>query len=115
MNCKKEFIEHVEYRPVKCAEIVKDGRYSGLQNATDSMTYSYYRLSINYTFKEYEMFLELLDFEYDDGFGGQEIYGHIWYEDGTWSERRDYDGSEWWEYMSVPDIPEELKGALKNE
>jgi len=29
--------------------------------------------------------------------------------DGTWTERREYDGSEWWKYMKTPEIPEKLK------
>ncbi len=49
--------------------------------------------------------LPMLDFAYDSGFGGQELYGTIWYEDGTWSERGEYDGSEWWEHRKCPEIP----------
>lgn len=42
---------------------------------------------------------------YDDGFGGEEvnqdliIVGKDW-----WLERHEYDGSEWWEYKTLPDI-----------
>jgi len=43
-----------------------------------------------------------LDFEYDNGYGGQEIYGYIWYSDGTWSERKEYDGSEEWAHKKCP-------------
>lgn len=50
-----------------------------------------------------------LDFEYHNGYGGQNFFGVIWYEDGTWSSRGEYDGSEWWEYNAVPDVQEELK------
>jgi hypothetical protein len=41
--------------------------------------------------------------EYDSGFGGQEInetlmvIGSDW-----WLERHEYDGSEWWEFKSLP-------------
>lgn len=46
----------------------------------------------------------MMDFEYDDGFGGQEV-------DETlkvvgkdfWLERHEYDGSEWWEYKCMPE------------
>jgi hypothetical protein len=48
--------------------------------------------------------LPQLDFEYDSGYGGQELFGYIWYEDGTWSSRGEYDGSEWWEHVSRPDF-----------
>ena len=53
-------------------------------------------------------FLDQIDFEYDNGFGCQELFGTIWYEDGTWSSRGEYDGSEWWEYNSCPKIPKEF-------
>ena len=46
--------------------------------------------------------IECLDFEYDSGYGGQELFGYIWYKDGTWSERGEYDGSEWWEHKERP-------------
>jgi hypothetical protein len=43
-----------------------------------------------------------LDFEYDDGYGSQFLFGYIWYTDGTWSEREEYDGSEWWAHKERP-------------
>lgn len=46
-----------------------------------------------------------LDFIYDSGYGSQELDGIIWYTDGSWSERREYDGSEWWEHRERPEIP----------
>lgn len=48
--------------------------------------------------------LPMLDFEYDAGYGGQLLYGYIWYKDGTWSERGEYDGSEWWEHKVRPPL-----------
>ena len=48
-------------------------------------------------------FAQLADFEYDFGYGGNEvarslkIVGDDW-----WLERGEYDGSEWWEYMTKP-------------
>ncbi len=44
-------------------------------------------------------------FRYNNGFGAPEvdlnlkIVGNDW-----WLERAEYDGSEWWEYKSIPDI-----------
>ena len=49
--------------------------------------------------------LAKLDFNYDDGYGAQKLYGVIWFEDGTWSDRAEYDGSEWWEHRSMPELP----------
>mgnify|MGYP000630626643 CR=1 FL=1 len=68
----------------------------------------------NINIKDYEKYFQQetevidLDFEYDSGYGGQNLFGTIWYEDGTWSERGEYDGSEWWEHRERPQIPEEL-------
>jgi hypothetical protein len=45
-----------------------------------------------------------LNIEYDGGFGRQELFGYIWYTDGSWSERGEYDGSEWWEHKERPSI-----------
>jgi hypothetical protein len=46
-----------------------------------------------------------LDFEYDNGYGGQELYGTVWLVDETWLSRGEYDGSEWWEHNVLPVIP----------
>ena len=59
----------------------------------------------NYTEQEYNEFLKQLDFLYDDGYGTQYLFGTIWYDDDSWSERHEYDGSECWEYKSPSPIP----------
>jgi hypothetical protein len=43
-----------------------------------------------------------LDFEYDDGYGEQVLFGYVVFKDGTWLSRSEYDGSEWWEYNTTP-------------
>ena len=53
-----------------------------------------------------EEVLPQLNFNYDAGYGSQKLFGFIWYADGTWSERYEYDGSEWWDYNSCPEIPD---------
>lgn len=45
-----------------------------------------------------------LNFTYDDGYGSQEIFGFIVFKDGTWLERDEYDGSEWWDFKSKPTL-----------
>ena len=93
-NAKEEFIKHVGERTVICAAISIDKKCS---------------LKLNHTEADYSHFLEQLDFLYNNGFGGQELFGTIWYEDGTWSDRVEYDGAEWWEHRQGPEIPEDLK------
>lgn len=63
-----------------------------------------YTLYPDYTPEEFEDFKDFMNFEYDNGFGGQELYGTIWLKDGTWCTRGEYDGSEWWEHHERPDI-----------
>ena len=90
MNAKQELINHVDDREVKHVHITMGDR--SLEDPE----------IIAGTLAEV---LPLLDFEYDDGWGGQQLFGHVWYTDGTWSERGEYDGAEWWEHKSCPDIP----------
>jgi hypothetical protein len=52
-----------------------------------------------------------LDFDYDDGYGGQEIFGCVVFKDNTWLSRGEYDGSEWWEYNKCPTY-EEMKNII---
>lgn len=102
MNAKKEFIEHIENKKVKCALIIYGDDFYPEQQKR-------YLLKAGHSIHEFDNFVNSLDFIYDDGYGGQELFGTIWYEDGTWSTRGEYDGSEWWEYNKLPEIPEELK------
>ena len=45
--------------------------------------------------------------EYDNGYGAQEIPFDlvIMLKNGTWFERAEYDGSEWWTYIVRPSEP----------
>ena len=54
-------------------------------------------LPVNHTQEDYDNFIKKLDVEYDDGYGTQELFGTIWLTDGTWMDRGEYDGSEWWQ------------------
>lgn len=51
----------------------------------------------------WEDFSSLADFDYDDGFGGNEIEDSlVIVGDNWWMERGEYDGSEWWEFKTLP-------------
>lgn len=43
--------------------------------------------------------------DYDSGFGAQELSGMIAMNDGSWYERGEYDGSEWWVRKRFPKEP----------
>lgn len=61
-------------------------------------------LKQNYNAIEYREFIARLEFTYDSGFGGQELFGTIWFKDGSWATRGEYDGSEWWQHQTRPEI-----------
>lgn len=53
-------------------------------------------------------FCSKADFEYDAGYGLPEIPTDlIVVGKDFWLERHDYDGSEWWEFKTIPEEPEE--------
>ena len=104
MNCKEEFLSEISGHELLCADITRYYNYNNKKTAV---------LPVGFTNIDYERFLDELDFEYDNGCGSQEVFGVIWYKDGTWSERGEYAmffyyGHEWWEYKSCPEIPEKL-------
>jgi hypothetical protein len=108
-NAKKEFLDFIEKLPqVKCAKI-SSGNYEYVSNG-DVFNKVFDRnavLKLHYTETDYNRFLSEIDFDYNSGYGGQELFGIIWFEDNTWAERGEYDGSEWWEYNKLPEIEKE--------
>jgi hypothetical protein len=110
MNAREEFLEHINEisrnysTKVLCVQISNDDHI--IQDFNERK--KDFHLTTGWTNEEWSEFLSDLDFEYDDGYGGQNLFGTIWYQDGTWSERSEYDGSEWWGYNKCPKIPEEL-------
>ena len=101
-NCKIDFLEETNGLDILCAEITKGGYYLNSDERFRAI------LPIGFTDNELSLFLSAIDYTYDSVYGGQEVYGTIWYKDGTWSERGGYDGSEWWEHKVCPDIPDAL-------
>ena len=49
---------------------------------------------------------ELLKIDYDDDYGCQNLFGLILMDDGSWYERGEYDGSEWWNHKHTPSVDE---------
>jgi hypothetical protein len=96
MNAKEEFLEIIEGRAVRCAVV-------GLNNGSNPN-----KLPICYSSNQYNKFIESLNFDYNDSYGLQELYGTIWFLDNTWATRGEYDGSEWWELHVCPEVPDNL-------
>ena len=91
MNAKYELLKHIADREVKYVQINHE---LGLGDSN---------IKIEGTLEEV---LPRLDFDYNSGYGSQELFGTIWYNDGSWSDRGEYDGSEWWQYQKCPPLPE---------
>lgn len=62
-------------------------------------------LVMGFTKAEEDLFWAQIDRTYDGGYGGQELFGTVWLQDGSWLIRGEYDGSEWWAHMKRPAIP----------
>lgn len=110
-NARMEFIEHIGDRTVKCATIGEEEDSYRLEKGEKAKRIL---LPVGYTEEQYLNFLHALNIDYDSGYGGQNLFGTIWYTDGSWSQRGEYDGSEWWDHMEVPVIPEELAPTFDN-
>ena len=106
-NAKEELLLTLKNKKcsIKCAYIKRDmGYWDDKDNYISAQPFV---LREGYTPEEYEEFLTKLDFNYDSGYGMQEILGTVWLmEEHTWLERGEYDGSEWWEHITKPEIPE---------
>ena len=102
MNAKQELLEVLKGASIKCANIYFPEKYD-YKGEEDIV------LKVNHSPADLEEFLNQLDREYDNGYGGQELYGTIWIDDIQWLSRGEYDGSEWWDWNVIPDIPNNLK------
>lgn len=59
-------------------------------------------------------FEKLADVEYNPGYGHQEVAKDIQLVGKDfWLERREYDGSEWWEYKAFPRKPAEVRSVSR--
>lgn len=111
MNARVEFINHIGSKKVLCCEIsilrsMRD--YDSPYGNNDDHKFYDVHLTTGYSIDEWNDFLKSIDITYDNGYGSQELFGTIWYEDGTWSSRFEYDGSEGWVANICPKIPEIL-------
>lgn len=57
--------------------------------------------------------LDELNFDYDAGYGVQELYGIVYCKDSknspVWLTREEYDGSEWWKVNTIPEFYNTIK------
>ena len=97
INAKQELVDHIGDREVRYVSVTLGDEFSKVRKHVEGALAEV---------------LPQLDFCYDSGYGGQNLYGTIWYKDGTWSNRDEYDGSEWWAYRKCPELPEGAKSSL---
>jgi hypothetical protein len=100
MNARRELIESIKgiNANVTCWSI----KYAPFGYDADVESI----LKKGYSDEEFNAELNKLDFEYDDGYGSQEVYGFVIFDDNSWLERGEYDGSEWWVHQKTPVLPE---------
>jgi hypothetical protein len=61
----------------------------------------------NYGYATWDDFAKVANVRYDNGFGAQEVASDlVIVGDDWWLERYEYDGSESWDYKTIPTKPE---------
>jgi len=88
---KKTFLEETKEAVIKSGHAVEQVMFVGSSDGKRRLAWP--------------EFAKIADFEYDSGFGAQEIAKDliVYFVDRTYMVRNEYDGSEWWEY-SVPKL-----------
>ena len=115
MNAKKELLDKIQVMhehdgaKIVAAYISYDNpKLWGDNYDEDEETSIPHKLKQGHTDAEYEAFINGLDFDYNAGYGTQELYGIVWFTNGIWMDRYEYDGSEYWAIHKYPQIPEVL-------
>jgi len=106
MNARKELEEILNKLKEKqnvlvCADISYEARWGDDDKKQITLTHPH-------TKEEAEAFFKALDFNYNNGFGSQELFGTVWLTYGVWLSRWEYDGSEGWTVNSCPHISNHL-------
>ena len=101
INAKDEFIETAVLMGVKCAKI-------GLYQKEPAL------LKVGFDAKDFNKFLSEIDFDYENNHDDNDLqlFGAIWFTDGSWAVREEVDGSEWWEIHNPPPIYESLQSKI---
>lgn len=105
INARKEFCDHIAGRKVIAARFTFRIDKTDDEEDDDSDRTVTAVLYVDYTEQEWLEFLAALDFDYNNGYGCQYLFGTIWYDDQTFSKRAEYDGSEWWQHVVRPNPP----------
>jgi len=116
VNLKEELQRYLgclgEKTNIKCAYITYDFDFEEAEEDEEFEKQRIYELSIKHNKIDLEIFLNSLDFEYDNNCEDWEvphIYGYVWLTDGTWLSRVEFDEKECWTRKRYPKIPAHLE------
>lgn len=94
INAKQELLDIITSRNLTILKI--------------EITYTHTNWDDNTIITKYITTLNDLDFDYDAGFGIQELFGVVYCKDSNnspvWLTRGEYDGSEWWDINTIPEF-----------
>ena len=72
------------------------------------ITYTHINWDDNTTITKDITTLDDLNFDYDAGYGSQELFGVVYCKNSNnrpvWLTREEYDGSEWWNINTIPEF-----------
>ena len=140
MTPKEQFIKHIEFvdKPIKCVEVrfemyleseVKytKATFTSPEGEEDIVEMPYREsknvkiksiLPQNYTEEDYHDFLESIYVDTSEWLYDRidEIFGTIWFEDGSWSSAfMIWEGNDGWTHYSVPNLSEDLLLVLPDQ
>lgn len=108
---KEELLREINYNK-KTLEDIKwvKIRYGDGYNDLNLESRNTFILKEDWKPEDLAKFLSKLTFTYDSGYGGQELFGFVCFTDGSWLERGEYDGAEWWVYKKTPQFTDPIGG-----
>ena len=99
-NLLKETIECLNENNKQTSDVLWVGRNYYDRKAQEEVAYT----------NTWDEFCLKANFRYDAGYGGNEIpMDLIVVGKDFWLERHEYDGSEWWEFKTMPVKPKEVR------
>lgn len=94
INAKKELLDVITSRNLTILKI--------------EITYTHINWDDNTTITKNITTLDDLNFDYDAGYGSQELFGVVYCKNSNnrpvWLTREEYDGSEWWDINTIPEF-----------
>lgn len=94
INAKQELLDIITSRNLTILKI--------------EITYTHINWDDNTTITKNITTLDDLNFDYDAGYGSQELFGVVYCKNSNnrpvWLTRGEYDGSEWWDINTIPEF-----------